>query len=213
MSAAQLAAGRQAVRRWREQARQSHSHCKPPQLRSRSLEFSPGVRKVASWFPPVASLCQRLTTRNWTSSGTTPLPPPPSASGFPTFRRQCRWSGRPALPPTWRRPPPDSDPPSGSPSWSCPWAGYLHARWPPSPRRQWQAEDSLWSTSCLRWRRPQEWFLAVVCRAEGSLPAPRLALFACGQPLKALRDCWGLEAWLSRRSIGNLCSSLACTLA
>ena len=92
------------------------SHCKAPQSKSRSMEFSPGVRKVASWFPPVASLCQRLTTRNWTSSGTTPLPPPPSASGFPTFRRQCRWSGRPALPPTWRRPPPDSDPPSGSPS-------------------------------------------------------------------------------------------------
>ena len=55
--------------------------------------------------------------------------------------------------------------------------------------------------------------VAAVCRAEGSLPAPRLDLAACGRPLKALRDRRGLEARLSRRSIGNLCSSLACTLA
>ena len=55
--------------------------------------------------------------------------------------------------------------------------------------------------------------VAAVCRAEGSLPAPRLDLAACGRPLKALRDRQGLEARLSRRSIGNLCSSLACTLA
>merc|ERR1719490_458294 len=55
--------------------------------------------------------------------------------------------------------------------------------------------------------------VAAVCRAEGSLPAPRLGLAACGRPLKALRDRQGLEARLSRRSIGNLCSSLACTLA
>ena len=54
--------------------------------------------------------------------------------------------------------------------------------------------------------------VAAVCRAEGSLPAPRLDLAACGRPLKALRDRRGLEARLSRRSIGNLCSSLACTL-
>ena len=55
--------------------------------------------------------------------------------------------------------------------------------------------------------------VAAVCRAEGSLPAPRLDLAACGRPLKALRDRRGLEVRLSRRSIGNLCSSLACTLA
>ena len=55
--------------------------------------------------------------------------------------------------------------------------------------------------------------VAAVCRAEGSLPAPRLGLAACGRPLKALRDRQGLEARLSRRSIGNLCSSVACTLA
>ena len=55
--------------------------------------------------------------------------------------------------------------------------------------------------------------VAAVCRAEGSLPAPRLGLAACGRPLKALRDHQGLEARLSRRSIGNLCSSVACTLA
>ena len=54
--------------------------------------------------------------------------------------------------------------------------------------------------------------VAAVCRAEGSLPAPRLDLAACGRPLKALRDRRGLEARLSRRSLGNLCSSLACTL-
>ena len=55
--------------------------------------------------------------------------------------------------------------------------------------------------------------VAAVCRAEGSLPAPRLGLAACGRPLKALRDRQGLEARLSRRSIGNLCSSVACPLA
>ena len=55
--------------------------------------------------------------------------------------------------------------------------------------------------------------VAAVCRAEGSLPAPRLDLAACGRPLKALRDRQGLEVRLSRRSIGSLCSSLACTLA
>ena len=55
--------------------------------------------------------------------------------------------------------------------------------------------------------------VAAVCRAEGGLPAPRVGLAACGRPLKALRDRRGLEARLSRRSIGNLCSSVACTLA